>query len=103
MQYRTVKPPPWLQNSTEHPKLFNIILSKISVNIRKKQIVKAKPKNDHMILNIFLRSLHTFPMLFSIKKHFRNTHIIPCLNPSTFQRIGTFELKKDNSFQENFM
>ena len=53
MQYRTVKPPPWLQNSTEHPKLFNIILSKISVNIRKKQIVKAKPKNDHMILIFF--------------------------------------------------
>ena len=31
--------------------------------MRKKQIVNAKPKNEHMILNNFFRPLHIFPML----------------------------------------
>ena len=42
---------------------YNIILSKIWMNMKKKQIVNAKPKNEHMILNNFFRPLHIFPML----------------------------------------
>ena len=52
-----------LNVQTKHCVHFNIILSKIWVNMRKKQIVNAKPKNEHMILNNFFRPLHIFPML----------------------------------------
>ena len=52
-----------LNVQTKHCVHFNIILSKIWVNMRKKQIVNAKPKNEHTILNNFFRPLHIFPML----------------------------------------
>ena len=52
-----------LNVQTKHCVHFNIILSKIWVNMRKKQIVNAKPKNEHTILNDFFRPLHIFPML----------------------------------------
>ena len=55
-----------------------------------------KPKNDHMI---FFSDLYIFFLcLLGIKKHSRNTRIIPCLNPSTFKRISSFDLKEDTSF-----
>ena len=46
----------------------------------------------------FLDPYIFFLCFFGIKKHSWNTHIIPRLNPSTSQRIGTFEAKEDNSF-----
>ena len=47
----------------------------------------------------FLDPYIFFLCFFGIKKHFWNTQIIPRLNPSTYQRIGTFKAKEDNSFQ----
>ena len=45
--------------------------------MRKKQIVNAKPKNDHMILNNFLRPLHIFPLPFwhqeTLPKHLHHS------------------------------
>ena len=45
--------------------------------MRKKQIVNAKPKNDHMILNNFFRPLHIFPLPFghqeTLPKHLHHS------------------------------
>ena len=45
--------------------------------MRKKQIVNAKPKNEHMILNNFFRPLHIFPMLLghqeALPKHLNHS------------------------------
>ena len=44
---------------------------------KKKQIVNAKPKNEHMILNNFFRPLHIFPMLLghqeALPKHLHHS------------------------------
>ena len=71
--------------------------------MRKKQIVNAKPKNEHMILNNFFRPLHIFPMLLghqeALPKHLHhswsqsiqfpeNWHI--CLIRGQVILIGTF-------------
>lgn len=42
-----------------------------------------------------------FLCFLGIKKHSRNIRITPCLNPSSFQRIGTFVSKPDRLFLIN--
>ena len=55
-----------LNVQTKHCVHFNIILSKIWVNMRKKQIVNAKPKNEHMILNNFFRPLQYWQIKYVV-------------------------------------